>query len=89
MRDTAIEEGNLPKNDQRLRGNLKDIVPATIQLLKNPTYMFNTLAVTGGSFFGAGLGAFIAKFAQLKFDLNPGLAGISLGTVFLVGAAGG
>lgn len=89
MRDKAIEEGNLPKSDHRLQGSLKDIVPATTKLLKNPTYMFNTMATTAGSFFGAGLGAFISKFAELKFNPNPGLAGVTLGVVFLVGATGG
>lgn len=89
MRDKAIEEGNLPKSDHRLQGSLKDIVPATTKLLKNPTYMFNTMATTAASFFGAGLGAFISKFAELKFNPNPGLAGVTLGVVFLVGATGG
>lgn len=88
MRDKAIKEGDLPKKDNKLRGKLRDIVPATIQLLKNPTYMFNTLAVTSASLVGAGIGAFIAKFAQLKFGINPGLAGVSLGAIFVVGAAG-
>ena len=88
MRDNAIKKGELPKKDNKLRGKLRDIVPATLQLVKNPTYMFNTLAVTCGSLIGAGIGAFIAKFAQLKFGVNPGIAGISLGTMFVVGAAG-
>ena len=88
MREKAIEEGELPKKDSKLRGKLRDIVPATIQLLKNPTFMFNTLAVTSGSLVGAGIGVFVAKFAQLKFAVNPGLAGITLGTIFVVGAAG-
>ncbi|KAJ7394323.1 hypothetical protein OS493_000127 [Desmophyllum pertusum] len=88
MRDKAIEEGDLPKRNNKLRGKLRDIVPATVQLLKNPTYMFNALAITAGSMMGAGMGTFIAKFTQLKFALNPGLAGITLGTVFVVGAAG-
>jgi len=89
MREKAIEEGHLPKKDNKLRGRLRDIIPATIQLLKNPVFMFNTMAVTAGSLFGGGVGAFIAKFAQLKFGVNPGLAGITLGAVFLVGASGG
>ncbi|XP_078375131.1 solute carrier organic anion transporter family member 4A1-like isoform X2 [Oculina patagonica] len=89
MRDKAIKEGDLPKKDNKLRGKLRDIVPATMQLLKNPTYMFNTLAVTSASLVGAGIEAFIAKFAQLKFGINPGMAGISLGAIFVVGAAGG
>ncbi|XP_078383103.1 solute carrier organic anion transporter family member 4A1-like [Oculina patagonica] len=89
MRDKAIEKGDLPKKDNKLRGKLRDIVPATVKLLKNPTYMFNTLAITAESLIGAGLGAFIAKFAQLKFGLDPGMAGLTLGTVFVLCATGG
>jgi len=88
MREKAIEEGHLPKKDNKLIGKLRDIIPATIQLLKNPVFMFNTMAVTAASLFGGAVGAFIAKFAQLKFGVNPGLAGITLGAVFLVGASG-
>lgn len=88
MREKAIEEGDLPKKNSKLKGNLKDIIPATVQLFKNPTYMFNTLAITAESLIGAGIGAFIAKFAQLKFGLHPGMAGITLGTVFVICAAG-
>ena len=88
MREKAIEEGHLPKKDDKLRGRLRDIIPATIQLLKNPVFMFNTMAVTTGSMFGAGVGAFIAKFAQLKFGVNPGLVGVTLGAVILAGASG-
>ena len=88
MREKAIGEGHLPKKDDKLRGKWRDIIPATIQLLKNPVFMFNTMAVTAGSMVGGGVGAFIAKFAALKFGVNPGLAGITLGAVFLVGGSG-
>lgn len=88
MRDKAIKEGYLPKQEHKLKGRLRDIVPATVQLIKNPTYMFNALALTAGSAYGAGIGAFIAKFSELKFGINPAIAGFTLGTVFIVGAAG-
>jgi len=88
MREKAIEEGHLPKKDDKLRGKWRDIVQATAQLLKNPVFMFNTMAVTVASLLGGGVGAFINKFAELKFGVKPGLAGITLGAVFLVGASG-
>ena len=87
-RDQAIKEGYLPKKDLKLRRKLKDILPATVQLITNPTYLFNTLALTASSLFGGGLGPFIAKFAQLNFGVHPAIAGLTLGTVFMVGAAG-
>ena len=88
MREKAIGEGHLPKKDDKLRGKWRDIIPATIQLLKNPVFMFNTMALTVASLLGGGVAAFMNKFAELKFGVNPGLAGITLGVVFLVGASG-
>ena len=88
MRDQAIKEGHLPKKENKLRGKLKDIIPAPTQLFTNPTYMFNTLALTAGSLYGRGVSAIIAKFAEMKFDVNPAVTGLTLGTVFIVGASG-
>ena len=88
MRQNAIKEGNLPKKDIKFQGKMKEIVPATAQLLKNPTFVFNTLALTAGSLFGGGIGIFIAKFSQLNYGINPVVAGLTLGIVFLLGASG-
>lgn len=88
MREKAIQDGHLPKKDPKLKGTFRDIIPATLQLLKNPTYMFNSLAITAGSLYGGGISAFIAKFAEIKFNVNPAITGFTLGTVFVVGAAG-
>ena len=87
-RDQAIKEGHLPKTDLKLRRKLKDILPATEQLITNPTYLFNTLALTASSLFGGGVGPFIAKFAETNFGVHPAVAGLTLGTVGMVGAAG-
>ena len=50
--------------------------------------MFNILALTVESLYLLGASTLIAKFAELKFDINPAVAGFTLGTVFIVGAAG-
>ena len=88
MRDQAINEGHLPKKEKKLRGTLRDIIPATKQMLKNPTYMFNTLALTAVSLYGGGVSPFIPKYSEMKFDINPAVTGLTLGTVFIVGASG-
>ena len=88
MRQNAIKEGNLPKKDIKFQGKMKEIVPATAQLLKNPTFVFNTLALTAGSFFGAGVVTFVAKFSQLTYGVNPAVVGLTLGIVIFLGAAG-
>ena len=87
MREKAINEGNLPKRDDQIKGNIKDIIPATIILLKNPTFLCNTLAVTCGSLFGGGIATFIAKFSQTKFGVSSSELGVALGLVIIV--AGG
>ncbi|XP_068755616.1 solute carrier organic anion transporter family member 4A1-like [Montipora capricornis] len=89
MRARAIKEGQLPKEDQKIKGKWKDIIPATTLLIKNPTFLFNSLAITAHSLYGAAVSAFLAKFAQVKFAVNPAVNGISLGAVFLVAASGG
>ena len=88
MRARAIKEGQLPKEDQKIKGKWKDIIPATTLLIKNPTFLFNSLAITAHSLYGAAVSAFLAKFAQVKFAVNPAVNGISLGAVFLVAASG-
>lgn len=89
MRAQAIEEGHLPKRDNKLRGKWKDIVPATSQLLKNITYLSNSLALAASSLYGGAVSAFIAKFVVVKYAVNPGMSGPTLGAIFLVGASAG
>ena len=85
--ERAIKEGSLPKRDENLKGNLKDIIPATKLLLTNKTFMFNTLGITAGSIFGGGLATFLAKILQIKFSVSSSLSGIILGAVLIPGMA--
>lgn len=89
MREQALKEGHIPQKDERIQGKLKDILPATFQLIKTPVFIFNTLAVTSGSLFGAGIAAFIAKILQLKYGLSSFLAGVVIGVVLVPGTVGG
>ena len=88
IREQAVKEGHVPRKDERIQGKLKDILPATVQLLQAPVFIFNTLAITSGSLFGAGIAAFIAKILQLKFGLNPFIAGVVIGIVLVPGTVG-
>ena len=88
IREKSIKEGNLPKSDDKLKGKVKDIIPATLILLKNRTFMFNTLATTIGSLFGGGIATFIAKFSQMKFAINAQQLGVALGVVLIIGGGG-
>lgn len=89
IREEAQKEGKLQKKDERIRGDIKDILPATLQLLKTPVFIFNTLAITSGSLFGAGIASFLAKILQLKFGLSSFIAGIVIGMIIVPGTVGG
>lgn len=88
IREQALKEGHIPQRDERIQGKLKDILPATLQLIKTPVFIFNTLAVTSGSLFGAGIAAFIAKILQIKYGLSSFLAGVVIGVVLVPGTVG-
>ncbi|KAK2570992.1 Solute carrier organic anion transporter family member 4A1, partial [Acropora cervicornis] len=89
IREEAQKEGVLPKKDEKIKGSVKDILPATLQLLKTPVFIFNTLAVSSGSLFGAGIASFLAKILQLKFGISPFITGVVIGTILVPGTVGG
>jgi len=88
-REQCIKEGNLPSKDEKIKETFKDMIPATWQLLKNPVFVFNALALTASTFFGAALLPFISKILYLKFDLNPAKAGMMIGIAVIPGTIGG
>ena len=87
-REQCIKEGNLPSKDEKIKETFKDMIPATWQLLKNPVFVFNALALTASTFFGAALLPFISKILYLKFDLNPAKAGMMIGIAVIPGTIG-
>ena len=88
MREEAAKEGQIPKKDERLQGNIKDILPATLQLLKAPVFIFNSLGITSSSLFGAGIASFLPKILQLKYGLSPFITGAIIGTILVPGTVG-
>lgn len=89
IREEAAKEGQIPKKDERLQGNIKDILPATLQLLKAPVFIFNSLGITSSSLFGAGIASFLPKILQLKYGLSPFITGVIIGTILVPGTVGG
>lgn len=65
------------------------MIPATISLLRNPTYVFNTLALACSTIIATGLGPFIVKYLQSNFGATNSKAGISVGITLIPGTAGG
>lgn len=66
-------------------GSLKEIIPSTKKLLRNPTFMFNSIAVLIGMFFLSGSAPFLFKYVQLKFGITPMMVtkGIGVPSVLL------
>lgn len=85
----AIREGTIQPADIRIRGKLKDIIPATANLLKNPTFIFNTLALSSGTIISTGLGPFVVKYLIAQFDVSTMKAGVASGIALIPGTAGG
>lgn len=89
MRLQAMREGTVQKEDVRLQGKLRDIFPATATLLKNPTFIFNTLALTSCTIISTGLGPFVVTYLKAQFGVTTMKAGIASGITLIPGTAGG
>ena len=85
MRRQAIREGTLRPEDSRIQGKLSDIIPATLTLFKNMTFVFNTLALTATMVISTGLGPFVVKYLQAQFGVSTMKAGIASGIALIPG----
>ena len=65
-----------------ITGHVKQLVPATGKLLRNATFMWNSLALTVSILYIQGSSAFIAKIINLKFAVDYQTIGIVLGSIF-------
>lgn len=88
MRKKAIADGDLPKNDEKIRGKFSEIIPASLKLFKNPTYMFNTLGLCAGGLIGGGMSGFFTKILLTKFSMHPMYAGLTISAAFIPGTVG-
>ena len=89
LRQQAIRDGKIRPEDTRIHGRLKEMFPATMSLLRNPTYVFNTLAISCSTIIATGLGPFIVKYLKSNFGASNSRAGISVGITLIPGTAGG
>jgi len=89
MRQQAIREGTLRPEDNRLQGKISDIIPATLTLFKNMTFIFNTLALTATMVISTGLGPFVVKYLQAQFGVSTMKAGVASGIALIPGTTGG
>ena len=89
IRAQAIRDGTVRPEDSRIHGKLKEMLPATFTLLKNATYVFNTLALSCSAVIATGLGPFIVKYMMSQFGASTSKAGIASGITLIPGTAGG
>jgi hypothetical protein len=70
LRDDMINQGEIPTRDE-IQGTARELIPSTKRLLRNPTFMFNSLGILLGMFFLSGAAPFLFKYVQLKFGISP------------------
>ncbi|EDO37635.1 predicted protein [Nematostella vectensis] len=88
-RENAIKSGQLRKQDNKLKGGIKDILPATKALLTNGTYVFQNLGSTASTMVGFGIGPFLYKFLSGRYGASPFYAGLGIALLLIPGAAAG
>jgi hypothetical protein len=88
MREEQIKKGNIRKVKNSEKPTLKRILPELRDLLKNGTFMFNTLGLTATLFYVGALFPFYPKILLLKFGVIPENVGYVLGTMITPCMAG-
>ncbi|XP_048577938.1 solute carrier organic anion transporter family member 4A1 isoform X1 [Nematostella vectensis] len=83
-REEFILKGDIPTWDG-MHGTVKEIAPSTKSLLRNPTFMLNSLAVWVGVFFLSGVAPFAFKYVTFKFGISPSTitSGVGVPSVFV------
>lgn len=79
----AIKAGALPTANKKMGTGLKDILKATLNLLRNKTFMFASLGLSIKILFGAALAGFFAKVVILKFGGSISEVALYSGVVFI------
>ena len=57
----------------------KDFPKVTLQLFRNPTFVFETLGITFDSLIIGGMATFGPKYLETQFGVEPSNAGIYFG----------
>ena len=87
-REQALKEGDLPTANDNMGKSIRGFATATLDLLKNATYVFTVLGVTVRTFFGSAIGSFFAKIVLLKFGGTSFQIALSIGAVMLPAMSG-
>ncbi|EDO34600.1 predicted protein, partial [Nematostella vectensis] len=90
VRKEALRSGEMKKDDSHLKGNIRDILPATKNLLMNRTYIFQNLAKTFGvscfdfsSLAGFGLFPFMYKVISERYGAGSLLTGVMIAVLLV------
>ncbi|XP_048583447.1 solute carrier organic anion transporter family member 4A1 isoform X2 [Nematostella vectensis] len=74
-------------DDRTLTGGIKDILPATKELLTNGTYMFQNMGITFSTLVGFGIFPFIFKFVTGRYGASALVAGVALAFILIPACA--
>ncbi|EDO34618.1 predicted protein, partial [Nematostella vectensis] len=83
VRKEALRSGEMKKDDSHLKGNIRDILPATKNLLMNGTYIFQNLATTFGTLVGFGLYPFMYKVINERYGAGSLLTGVVIAVLLV------
>ncbi|XP_062608330.1 solute carrier organic anion transporter family member 4C1-like isoform X1 [Saccostrea cucullata] len=93
VRETRVTETHMDnsteKNGKELGKSLRDMPKSFWILMKNPAFLFISLAGTFEGFSTSGMATFLPKFIQNQFGVSAASAAILAGVVAVPGAAGG
>lgn len=81
----AMKKGKLPTENKDIGKGFKDLLKALVDLLKNKTYVFSSLALTIKITFAAALGGFYTKVLVLKFGGTFSEVALYSAAVFIPG----
>lgn len=87
-REEHIEKGNIMRSKSSDKPTLKNILPELKDLLKNWTFLFNTLGLTATLLYVGALLPFLPKILSLKFGVLPENIGYILGSLMTPSMAG-
>jgi len=83
-----MSKGELQKDDLLIKGELKQIFPAFVQLLRNGCFMFISFNKALTALFIGGASGFLTKMLLTRYPMSPSKAGVYLFVTTLITCVG-
>lgn len=85
VRERKKELEDTVEVDKNLNHDFKSVWPATLALLKNPTYLCICLAISSESLAIGGFSTFIPKFIETQFHFTASNSALYTGLIVIPG----